>query len=509
MIAVLVSLLALGPQVASDQRVADGTTISSVDVSGFNLARLSPGLRQDIRALAGTPLKQARLDELAARIETERPDRVAAGRAVPDAAAGQARVIFVVGLRDAERDRERDQDNANARYIVDHVEIIGVPDDEVSETLRKDLDALVGRRLDSEEAGRLRDRLEQELPRYGVSQRISRGYERGHIRLVYEARRKEPPPWLRFEPLRADALFHSEQGWGSYATLGIGSGDLRVTPTVAIDDDDDLIEEYSGGGLRFETRRLGTRRLGASLEWSAFEPTWRAATVNALAANPAIPALYDTRTTVTPLLKFALTPELSLSAGVGITELDPFVPAGAHRMANAAVGSVDFSRKEEKEDGPTQKIDARFLVRFGTRALESDLVYNRYLAQGSYRYDVGNQHVLATAMTGGITGEAPLFERFSLGDSVTLRGWDKYDIAPAGGSRMYYASVEYRYTGLAVFLDVGSVWDAPAKSTTRVSTGIGLHAGPVFASVGVPLNTDNLTAVFTMGLRFSESLFRW
>jgi outer membrane translocation and assembly module TamA len=212
---------------------------------------------------------------------------------------------------------------------------------------------------------------------------------------------------------------------------------------------------------------------------------------------------------VSPLLKFAFTPELSVSAGVGITELDPFTPAAPHRMANAAVGSIDFSRKEEKEDGPTQKIDARFLVRAGTRSLESDLVYNRYLAQGSYRIDFGRQHVLATGMAGGITGEAPLFERFSLGDSVTLRGWDKYDIAPTGGNRMYYASVEYRYTGLAVFLDLGSVWDAPAKSTTRVSTGIGFHAGPVFATVGFPLNTDNLTAVFTMGLRFSESMFRW
>jgi Omp85 superfamily domain len=507
MIALLISLLALGPQVAPDQRapVPDGTTIRSVDVSGFDLARLSPGLRQDIRALAGTPLKQARLDELAARIEAERPRHVAAARAVMDA-GGEARVIFIVGDRDDEHDHDRD--NANRRYIVDHVEITGVPDEEVSEALRKDLQALVGRRLDSEEADRLRERLEKELPRYDVSQRISRGSERGHIRIVYALSRKEPPAWLRFEPLRADALFHSEQGWGSYATLGMGDGDLRFTPTVAIDDGDDLIEEYSGYALRFETRRLGTRRLGASLEWSSFDPTWRSATVAALAANPGVPTLYDTRSTVTPLLKFAVTPELSVSAGVGITELDPFAPADAHRMANAAVGSVDFSQRSHVGEG-SQQIDARFLMRGGSRALESDLVYNRYLGQGSYRYDLGHHHVLATGMAGGIMGDAPLFERFSLGDSVTLRGWDKWDIAPAGGNRMYYASVEYRYTGLAVFLDLGSVWDAPGKSTTRVSTGIGFHAGPAFASVGFPLNTDNLTAVFTMGLRFSESMFRW
>ena len=64
---------------------------------------------------------------------------------------------------------------------------------------------------------------------------------------------------------------------------------------------------------------------------------------------------------------------------------------------------------------------------------------------------------------------APLFERFTLGDSATLVGWDKYDIAPAGGDRVVYSSIEYRYTGLALFLDVGSVWDANTERRVRVS----------------------------------------
>lgn len=506
MIAVLLSLLALGPQATSDQRqvVPEGTIISSVDVSGFEIGRFSPGLRRDIRALVDTPLKQERLDELAARIESERPRHVAAVRSVMEG-DGRARVIFVVGMRGG----ADDQDNVNARYIVDRVDIEGVPNDQLSEALRNDLQALVGKRLDSDEADRLRERIENELPRYDVARRISRGREQGHIVIVYDLRKKELPSWLRFEPLRADGLFHSEQGWGSYLTLGIGSRNIRFTPIVAIDNADDLIEEYSGAGLRFETRRMGTRRLGASLEWSTFEPTWRSATVNALAANPAIPGLYDTRTTVTPLVKFAITPEVSVSAGVGITELDPFAPLTGTRMANVAVGTVDFTRRFETDDRPTHTVDARLLTRFGTRALESDLVYNRYLGQGSYRVDFGRQQVAAIAQAGKVTGDAPLFERFSLGDSQTLRGWDKYAFAPAGGSRMYYASVEYSYSVLSVFLDVGSVWDTPADKKTRASAGIGFHGGPQFATVSFPLNTDNLTAIFTFGLRFSEKPFRW
>ena len=43
----------------------------------------------------------------------------------------------------------------------------------------------------------------------------------------------------------------------------------------------------------------------------------------------------------------------------------------------------------------------------------------------------------------------------------------------------------------------------------RVSTGFGFHAGPAFFVVGFPLNTDELRAVFTMGLRTSGIGITW
>ena len=42
-----------------------------------------------------------------------------------------------------------------------------------------------------------------------------------------------------------------------------------------------------------------------------------------------------------------------------------------------------------------------------------------------------------------MNGRAPLFERFTLGDSRTLRGWSKFDVAPVGGSRVAHGSLEY------------------------------------------------------------------
>lgn len=500
------TLLATTPQAATDQKpvVPEGTIIASAQVTGFDLERLSPGLREEIRNLANTPLKQETLDALAARIEAERPHHVAAVRAVmePD---GQARVFFVVGRREPP---DRD-DNINDRYVVEDAQITGVPDAELTQALRDDLRVVIGNRLDSAEAARLQERIASDLPRYDVSRRVKRGSEVGRIRLVYEARKKAPPAWLRFESLRSNFVYHSEQGTGAYLDLGIGDRNIRFTPIVAFDHADDLVEEYSGFGLRFETLKLGTRRLGASLEWSTFDQDWRAATLDTMALKPEIPGLYEQRSTITPLLRFAFNPDVSISAGVSITELEPLAALTGSQMANAVVASLEFNRHWNDVSDTGHHVQGSFGVRAGTRSLESDLTYNRYFGQGRYRFDLGRHHVQVAGMAGGITGHAPLFERFTLGDSTTLRGWDKYEIAPAGGDRMIYSSIEYRYTGVALFLDIGSVWDANTERKVRVSTGFGFHAGPAFFVVGFPLNTDNLSAIVAMGLRIPGVGIRW
>jgi Omp85 superfamily domain len=501
----LVTLLVAAPQAATDQKtvVPEGTIITSAQVTGFDIDRLSPGLRGAIRDLAGAPLKQERLDELAARLEAERPRYVAAVRSVMDP-GGQARVFFVMGRRE----QPGSNDNVNGRYVVDEAHITGVSDEKLSRGLRDDLHALVGKRLDSGDADKLEERIENELPDYTVSRQIKRGTDVGRIRLIYELKKKEPPPWLPFDQLKSNQIFHSEQGWSGYWDIGLGDRNIRFTPLFAIDNADDLVEEYTGYGLRFETRKLGTRRLGASLEWTTFDQDWRSATVNALALDPALPRLYDTRSTVTPLLKFAFTPDLSIAAGVSVAELDALAPATGSQMANSAVASLEYDRSWNRSDA-THSVQGSFGARIGTRELESDHVYQRYLGQGSYRFDFGRHHVQVAGMGGLINGQAPMFERFTLGDSTTLRGWDKYEIAPAGGDRVAYSSVEYRYTGVALFLDMGSVWNARTPSRFHVSTGFGFHAGPAFVVVGIPLNTDNLTAVVTLGLRIPGLGFKW
>jgi Omp85 superfamily domain len=500
----LISLLILPllPQQAQETDPPDGTRINSAQVSGIELSRLSPGLQEEIGKLAGTPLNRQAVREIAARIEAEQPRFIAAVRVTPDPEAG-ARVVFVVA-------RMRDQEhgaNINTRHLVEDVEIRGVPEHDLDPTLRADLQALTGKPLDPEEVERLETRLKGALSDYELSWRTVKGSQPGRIRLIFDAHRAESARWLRFEPLEANAIFHSDQGWGAILPITMNSRDVHVTPIIAIDNGDDLIEEYSGFGLRFETRKLGTERLGAFFEWNTFDQTWRDATLATLALDPGLARPYRNRMTFTPLVKFAITRQLSIGGGVSITELDPLSEAGFSdsQMANAAIGSLRFSERSKRRADQRHDVDAAFTVRAGTNALESDLVYERYLGQADYSYRWSNHRVLLSGMAGRIDGHAPLYERFSLGDSRTLRGWDKYDIAPAGGDRVLYGSVEYRYRGLAMFLDAGSVWNRDTDRRARFSAGLGFNPGPVFFTVGFPLNTDEFRAVFTMGLRFSSS----
>lgn len=473
----------------------DGVIVASAQVSGFDLGRLSPGLQEDISRIAGGPLDRKSLSALAARIEEEQPRYVAAVRV--NSIAGDVRVVFVVA-------HMRDQDqrgDANARYLIESVEIRGISESSVAAALNADVQALIGMPLGSEEVDKVQASIRMSFPDYDVSRRVRRGRRSGEIRLLFVLEQRESARWLRFTPMKTDILYHSDQGWGAFTDFPIGGRDFRVTPIVAIDHGDELVEEYSGFGVRVESRKLGTERLGASFEWTTFEADWRDQTFVALAANPTIPGIYEDRSTITPLVNFAITPQLTVGGGVAITELEPDSDLRESRMANAYIGRISFDRRWE-QGRADQAIEAQFTVRSAHDSLESDFDYNRYFARADYEYKRRRQTVLASAFVGGIDGDAPLFERFTLGDSHTLRGWNKYDIAPVGGDRVFHTSIEYRYTGFAFFLDSGSVWDSGIDKKVRVAAGFGFHSDPFFMTVGFPLNTDDVRAVFTTGVRF-------
>jgi len=159
-------------------------------------------------------------------------------------------------------------------------------------------------------------------------------------------------------------------------------------------------------------------------------------------------------------------------------------------------GSVD------KNDGQ-QDVDASYSLRASTGILESDSIFTRHAAEARYKYRRGHSVVDLAFLAGHITGVAPLFERFVLGTSRTLRGWNKFDLDPRGGSNVAHGSIEYSYRGFLAFYDTGAVWDRPAEREQKQSLGCGFRTKDGFQmAVAFPLRAGHADPIFYAGVGF-------
>ncbi len=113
------------------------------------------------------------------------------------------------------------------------------------------------------------------------------------------------------------------------------------------------------------------------------------------------------------------------------------------------------------------------------------------------------KNVLIEDLSAGMaTGRAPLFERFVLGNSSTLRGWNKYDLDPIGGNRVVHNSVEYRYGPFQVFYDTGSIWDQGDISLIRHSAGVGLRHGVFSLAIAFPIREGRIDPMVMVGMNY-------
>ena len=114
----------------------------------------------------------------------------------------------------------------------------------------------------------------------------------------------------------------------------------------------------------------------------------------------------------------------------------------------------------------------------------------------------GKSVVIDDLTAGLISGRAPLFERFILGNSSTLRGWNKYELDPIGGNRMVHNSVEYRYGAFQIFYDTGAVWDRTESAVLRHSVGLGLRQGQFSVAVAFPVRDGHIDPIFMVGMNY-------
>ena len=242
-----------------------------------------------------------------------------------------------------------------------------------------------------------------------------------------------------------------------------------------------------------------------------YHEQWNRTTVDAL-SNPSLlstnlqttttPEIYRSRQNYQPVFSFSVSRPLVMFTGVSFERLHEILPSVRTEAANAAIAGFTY-RKQWGESGESERAaTVSYDVRLAMRALGSNYVYSRHRWAATYSWSHGN-HLISDVVTAGlITGRAPLFERFVVGTSSLLRGWNRYDIDPLGGNRLIHNSVDYRYRMLNIFYDAGSLWSRGNVPTLRHSLGMGVRQSIFSLAVAFPVRENRVEPTFMVGMNY-------
>lgn len=398
-----------------------------------------------------------------------------------------------------------DPANVNSRYIVESVEFTGdhggkEARSKLSQELRDELDRLIGHKFKQETVAKLAAKIRQELHAREVESKVAKGDLPDHIKIIFDTKRRR----LDEDATVTKLSYHSKQGW---------TGGLEVDPVIAGNqfvfgiqsDGDTLIEREAGITARI-SRPIG-ERVQVRFAFESFHEQWNNATLASLNSQNEVPGIYRTRRNFQPSVTIVLANPLTLTFGASFENFQTQFPAARTESANAVVNTLRYHQQWESSGTSRQEMEAGYSLRAATKALDSDFVYARHTIEATYAYALRENHeVVARVMVGAIAGRAPLYERFVLGNSSMLRGWNKYDLDPLGGGRLAYASLNYRYHILGVFYDTGSVWDKGHSRQLRHSAGISLATGALrgslLFSVAFPLREGHVEPLFIMSTNF-------
>jgi hypothetical protein len=394
---------------------------------------------------------------------------------------------------------QKPETNVNSRYEVESVGLSGVTESRISKALYGDMQKLVGEKYDPETADALADRLGKELPDYSVSVKVKRGDQPEHVKVVFSVERTR---WKRLDVPVPLGVYHSKQGWSGAIEIPL-EFHHNVFTFGLVDSADELLERNAGIRLRYENKKVGTDLLQLRIDFDSYHQKWNPATETALAETPEVPGIYRTRQNFAPSLSLIPLRDLKLSVGASFQQVQTQYPAIHTQAAYAGTADLQFHHDAEGKNRLRQHFSAHYSLRTATRVLESDFLYTRHLWTADYTISKRRNLFGAHFQGGLITGNAPLFERFSLGNSSTLRGWNKFDVAPLGGARAAYGSLEYRYRPFQLFYDFGAVWDPGGPARVRHGLGFGWFSKEgFFASLAFPVRLDQVAPIFMMGFRY-------
>jgi hypothetical protein len=383
--------------------------------------------------------------------------------------------------------------NVNSRYIVASIEVAGRDDFNLGAGIQEQIQNLIGENLDPAALDGLTEQIRKELHAKAVTYRIMRGDQPDQVKVNIEVTRRS----ASLEVNVPKFLYHSTQGWTGVVEGVAGYNSSAVTFRL-LSDNDELVERNTGILARYDNKRLGSDRVRLGFQFESYHQRWNRNT----RALEGPEELYRNRQNFEPTLTIVIAKPLTFTAGVSFERFQTQFPAARIESANAMVNTLRYHRLLEDSDTQRQVLDAGYSLRAATTLLSSDFGYSRHRWNLGYTFSRDKNTVLVTFIGGLIAGRAPLYERYVLGNSSTLRGWNRYDIDPLGGSRMAHGSVEYRYRYFQIFYDVGAVWDRGQDATPRNSVGVGLRKDGFSLAVAFPLKDGRADPVFIAGMNF-------
>ncbi len=394
--------------------------------------------------------------------------------------------------------------NVNTRYTVESVELAGDNPAGISTGLRGELTRLVGAKLNPAALDDLAVRIRRELHVRAVTHRLLRGRIPEHVRVVFEVRGTP----AKFDASIPKLVYRSDGGFSGLAqgTATVGS---QAFTFGGVSDGDNLAERYTGIIARYEDKHLAGDRVRFRLDFESYHEQWNPATADALdqlGAASDTSGLYRTRQNIQPLVTFVVARSgsgfVNLSVGTSFERFQSQFPAARTESANAMVTTLRYHRRVEGSDANQQEWDAGYSLRAATNILGSDFGYARHQGDAEYVYSWGHNQFVDDLTAGMITGRAPLFERFILGNSTMLRGWNRFELDPLGGDRMVANTAEYRYRLLDVFYDSGAIWDQGQSPVLRHSLGVGVRRNGMYAALAFPIKEGHIDPVFLVGMNY-------
>lgn len=384
--------------------------------------------------------------------------------------------------------------NVNSRYIVEAVDLNGYNSAKLSDPLKDRIEALIGRPYDTEAIEEIAGQLRKEIRAKAVAAHIARGSNQESIRLVYDVTRRTAGLDISVPKF----LYHSKQGW---------SGQVDATATVSrnqtvaigmVSDGDEMVERYTGFNARYDNTHIGTDKVRFQFLFESYHEQWNGATTNAI-ENPwsmtrqealQSPDIYRSRKNFQPLVTFVVAKPLLLTVGASFTELSEDIPAIRPESSHALLVGLRYHKQFGTTEDILQTVDSTYEFKSAFQGIGSDFVYTKHRWQAGYSWTKGHSTITDVVSAGYISGRAPVYERFVVGTSSLLRGWNRYEIDPVGGNRLLHNSVEYRYKMAGVFYDCGSLWNFGRVPTLLHSVGIGIHQSIFSVAVAVPIRSD-------------------